>query len=672
MVKVKEKGFEMFNFSKKKNKNIEDIFDSKLIEYYKTNKNEITSELLQTLRSKGNLGKQIALDILDTEKTKDNYYVDSYDNKISFDGDRELKKSFTPMSLSKIHLDEIKKCSDSLDYFRENYVKIRTKDGVNFPELRSYQDGFLKALMSDYETVISLQPRQAGKSCTTGIYLLWKFVFDHDKNIGICANKRSLAKEFLNNVKNMFYNLPMWMKVGITVWNKSDIESENKMRILTDSPSSDAFRGFTISILVVDETAFIKSTKFKEFIDAVTPTQSALAWKKNLFISTANGLNHFYEYVDGAKKRKEYKEIDTNEYNKIIKKYKVLSQSKNDDGTWNVKIDEPSNGMLFFEVHDYEVPRYDSKGNLISYEDFKEKIVDKYGLVYYNQNYGNQFIGSSYTLIDSNILKELKYKDSLYIINDKLKIYQEPKPAHKYIMGVDPAKGGLDAFAIQIIDVTSFPFVQVASAQIFSCNWQLMPDSIYEWANYYNKAFLIIENNEGSGTFIATMLRVDYEYENLYTEKIFAKYLSEGSKMKISKDAGFRTTSKNRNQILDTVKNFIDNNRLIIVDKSTIKELYTFIIKDKKYQADDGCHDDLVMALALCFVPFIDSRNFEDLSDLFKKLFTSNDEVDVSLTDYLMIGDFDCAVDEDESSLAGKKYDSEYEYSYDWYSRNRF
>ena len=412
----------MFNFSKKKNKNIEDIFDSKLIEYYKTNKNEITSELLQTLRSKGNLGKQIALDILDTEKTKDNYYVDSYDNKISFDGDRELKKSFTPMSLSKIHLDEIKKCSDSLDYFRENYVKIRTKDGVNFPELRSYQDGFLKALMSDYETVISLQPRQAGKSCTTGIYLLWKFVFDHDKNIGICANKRSLAKEFLNNVKNMFYNLPMWMKVGITVWNKSDIESENKMRILTDSPSSDAFRGFTISILVVDETAFIKSTKFKEFIDAVTPTQSALAWKKNLFISTANGLNHFYEYVDGAKKRKEYKEIDTNEYNKIIKKYKVLSQSKNDDGTWNVKIDEPSNGMLFFEVHDYEVPRYDSKGNLISYEDFKEKIVDKYGLVYYNQNYGNQFIGSSYTLIDSNILKELKYKDSLYIINDKLKI----------------------------------------------------------------------------------------------------------------------------------------------------------------------------------------------------------------------------------------------------------
>ena len=103
----------MFNFSKKKNKNIEDIFDSKLIEYYKTNKNEITSELLQTLRSKGNLGKQIALDILDTEKTKDNYYVDSYDNKISFDGDRELKKSFTPMSLSKIHLDEIKKCSDS-------------------------------------------------------------------------------------------------------------------------------------------------------------------------------------------------------------------------------------------------------------------------------------------------------------------------------------------------------------------------------------------------------------------------------------------------------------------------------------------------------------------------------------------------------------------------------
>ena len=134
----------------------------------------------------------------------------------------------------------------------------------------------------------------SGKSVTTAIYLVWKFNFDHDKNIGICANNGGLAREFLNNVRNMFYGMPMWMRVGVTVWNKSSIESENKMRILTDGPSQNSFRGYTISILVVDETAFISPTVFREFIDSVAPSQSALAWKKNLFIKTANNLNHFY------------------------------------------------------------------------------------------------------------------------------------------------------------------------------------------------------------------------------------------------------------------------------------------------------------------------------------------------------------------------------------------
>ena len=53
------------------------IFTDSIIEQYKNNKQLITYELLQKLRSYGNEGKQIALEILDTEKTPDNYYVDA-------------------------------------------------------------------------------------------------------------------------------------------------------------------------------------------------------------------------------------------------------------------------------------------------------------------------------------------------------------------------------------------------------------------------------------------------------------------------------------------------------------------------------------------------------------------------------------------------------------------
>jgi hypothetical protein len=43
------------------------------------------------------------------------------------------------------------------------------------------------------------------------------------------------------------------MQVGVKTWNKSFVEFENSMRILTDVPSQDSFRGFSIHVAVIDE-----------------------------------------------------------------------------------------------------------------------------------------------------------------------------------------------------------------------------------------------------------------------------------------------------------------------------------------------------------------------------------------------------------------------------------
>jgi len=89
----------------------------------------------------------------------------------------------------------------------------------------------------------------SGKTISTGIYLTHLYNFNKDINIGIVANKGPMAREFLANVKNMFSELPIWMQQGTTTWNKGSIESESMTRILTDVPTQDAFRGFTISCL---------------------------------------------------------------------------------------------------------------------------------------------------------------------------------------------------------------------------------------------------------------------------------------------------------------------------------------------------------------------------------------------------------------------------------------
>lgn len=601
------------------------VFTSEVVENLKKNKNLITQELLQNLRACGNEGKQLALDILDTEKDDEEYYTDAFGSRISFNGFRMLKKAYTKMHLSDIHVQELKRCINDLDYFMMNYVKIKTNKGVNFPDLRSYQKKFLEALTDDCESIVGLMPRQSGKSITTSIYLAWKFIFSNDMNIGICANKSKLAAEFLNNVKNIYMELPMWMKIGVKSWNAGSISGENGMRIMTDSTNGDSFRGYTVSILVVDECAFIKSTVYDEFENSIFPSQSALSWKKNVIISTANGLNHFYNLVKGARQNKVYV-VDNS---KLPELKDVLSVKDLGNGTSEVTSKLGINGYEMFETSWKDVPRYDTKGNVLSSEQFKENIIEKYGLVYWNSNYENKFIGSSNTFVSSNILEVLNSVEPLEIRDNKLKIYKKPEKGHKYIISVDPAKEGIDAFAIQVLDITSICFEQVASANL-QVDYLTMPDYLNEYGQYYNNAFMIIENNEGAGQSIADIMRNDYEYENLYKDT--------GKKY-----PGFRTTAKTRSLILNTMRMFIENEKLKIHDRITINEFYSFILINNKYQADDGCHDDAVMSLALAFAPFCNTRNFEDIKELVAQISAKTEMLDPdnSFTDYMNIGMFD-------------------------------
>ena len=760
--------------SQENNQKLQEVFTPELIEYYKTNKNLITSDLLAKLREFGNDGKQLALDILETEKSEDNYYLDAFGKKISFEGDRNLKPAFTQMKLSPIHIEEIEKCSKDLNYFMDNYIKIRTKKGYNFPELRGYQKRFIDILNSDSETVVGLLGRQSGKSVTVGIFMCWHFNFNSALNIGICANKKSLAMEFLNNIKEMFYSMPMWMKQGILGWSKTTIESELKMRVLTDAPGDNAFRGYSLSLLVIDESAWMASEKFQALLDSVLPAQGAMSWKKNVFISTPNGMNHFYDLVEGSRKRKIIYGLNKEQIEKLKETETILKETESSPGIFDVTIDKPSNNMALFEMDWREVPRFDSKGNRLDPEAFKEDIISKYGATYFAQNFscvkGNtkivlkdslnnkdieisieeaynnirwsnfnrfqvltqsgfsdfsgirrtetnrtlkiffgdsfievsedhkfmvfgkeviaktlkegdvlqtrfdknviiskietseekcfvydvletkdhsyvtngvishncSFLGSSHTLVSKESLQRFKAQEPEMVLAQRLKVYKEPEPKHKYIIGVDPAKFGGDSYAIQVLDVTSFPFVQVASAKLKDENFQIMPGFIVEWGKWYNEGLLIIENNEGAGTYANVVIHNDYEYENLYFERTFGTFKHD-TKTKI--EPGFRTTPKSRNIIIDTLKQLIDNELLIINDLDTIKEFNTFVLKKDKYQADDGCHDDMIMSLCIALAPFGDVKNFDNITDLVKKMYSKDTTTD--FTDYLCLGNFD-------------------------------
>jgi len=592
-------------------KKLSDIFPPELVEYYKQNKNLITEELLDTLRTYGNDGKALALEILDTPMDNEKYHLDAFGNRIFFNGNRQLKRPFTKMPIAKIHEIEIKKCADDIYYFMDNYIRITTPKGLNFPELREYQREFISVInKQENEKIISLQPRQSGKSVTVGIWILHVFLFQKDLIIGIASNKLAMSKEFVDKVKKMFLTVPMWLQCGILNWNVSTIEGENRIKILSDTSNSSSFRGFSVNYLIVDEASWIigtdsSGTSFKAFADSIFPAQEALANKKTILISTANGKNHFYDIWEGAGETKETSD----------------------------------NGYVKYEVKWQNVPRHKPTGELYEPEEFRNSVIKSYGAVFFNQNYGNEFIGSSNTLIDGKVLVKYQYQQPDFVRNPGLKIYEEPIKGHSYIFGVDSAKDGSDSFAIQVLDITNFNFRQVATAKL-KIDYLRMPEFIDDWAKYFNNAFVIVENNEGAGQSVADRLYLEFEYENLYFDK---SRTSVGSKKKYP---GFRTTKKSRDIILQTLKTMAESDKLLIQDKDTIDELFNFVLKDNKYQADNNKHDDLVMALALCFAIFAEARNFNEMNEIVKELDSKSSDSDLNVSDYLIIGNFDILTDD--------------------------
>lgn len=85
---------------------------------------------------------------------------------------------------------------------------------------------------------------------------------------------------------------------------------------------------------------------------------------------------------------------------------------------------------------------------------------------------------------------------------------------------------------------------------------------------------------------------------------------------------GWDTNTATRPAMLSQLKEAIDNKLLRIYDKITIEEMYSFIVNRTsvmvKAQAEVGCHDDLVMSLAIAWQLYqqceprqLNNNNFE-------------------------------------------------------------
>ncbi|MEM5877531.1 MAG: hypothetical protein QXF12_01500 [Candidatus Aenigmatarchaeota archaeon] len=80
-------------------------------------------------------------------------------------------------------------------------------------------------------------------------FILWKAIFNEDQTILIAANKLSSALEIMSRIRFMYEELPDFLKPGVTVYNKSSVQFDNRSRIISRPTTPDAGRGLSVSLL---------------------------------------------------------------------------------------------------------------------------------------------------------------------------------------------------------------------------------------------------------------------------------------------------------------------------------------------------------------------------------------------------------------------------------------
>lgn len=241
--------------------------------------------------------------IADTHKLKENGYLGNPNVKRD-----EVDIAFTPEQVS-----EYIKCSNDSIYFCETYLKVINLDRGLVPfKLYPYQREMFKNY-NQGRFSITLACRQSGKSASTCAYLLWYALFHSEKTVAILANKGATAREMLSRIALMLENLPFFLQPGCKALNKGNIDFSNNSRIISAATSSSSIRGLSISLLYLDEFAFVDNAT--TFYTGVYPVVSSGKDTKVIITSTPNGItNMFYRLWEGAVQK-------TNEFNPFTIKW---------------------------------------------------------------------------------------------------------------------------------------------------------------------------------------------------------------------------------------------------------------------------------------------------------------------------------------------------------------
>ena len=476
-----------------------------------------------------------------------------------------------------------------------NKTRIKTTNGlelVTSVEALGYSEPMYDLELDDDDHVFYTNDIVSHNSIVSGAYLLWFSMFNFDKTVLIASNKNDNAMEMIIRIKFAYENLPSWIKPGVKDdgWNKHEIGFDNNSRIVSTATTAESGRGMSISLLYLDEFAFVPPQIAEEFWTSITPTLSTGG--SCIMTSTPNGdVDIFSQVWRGA----------------------------------NVG----SNGFVPIKVEWDEPPGRDEK--------FKNEQIGKIGQRKWEQEYLCVFLSSDALLISSIVLQNMtKVIEEVKPVRTvrEVTFFEEIKEGGTYLVGVDPATGNGEDFSV--ITIFEFPtLVQVAEYRSNSMStselYEILKNILLYLEQKKTDVFFSVENN-GVGEGIIAL------YESDDQPPTQADFVSEDGKNRL----GMTTVSRIKMRCCINLKEMVEHEAITIKSRLLLSELKTFIRRKSSYAAQRGSTDDCISALLIVIRLIEEIATYDQLA--FEKLYCKDFD-QWSAKDYDGYGDYD---DDDE------------------------
>ena len=457
---------------------------------------------------------------------------------------------------------EYLECAKNPAHFMKKYCVIQhPKEGKIKFNLYDYQENMLDEFTSNRYNII-LKSRQLGISTLSAGYSLWMMLFHADKNILVIATGKDTAKNLVTKVRVMYEGLPSWLKTNVEETNKLSLRFKNGSQIKAIASNESAGRSEALSLLILDEAAFIDK------VDVIwTAAQQTLATGGDcIALSTPNGVgNWFHQQWVGA-------EDGTNEFNTIRLHW---TNHPDRDETWRKEQDKILGPSQAAQECDAD---FLTSG---------QSVVDPAILTWYKD-----------TMIEAPV-EELGIDRGFWI-------FRQPDYSKQYIVVADVARGdGADYSACQIFDVEDMEQVAEYKGQLSTTDYG---NFLIEVATKYNDALLVVENNNIGWATLQTI--IDRGYKNTFymskdlqvvdvENQVNNKYRAQDKSMV----PGFSTTAKTRPLIVAKMEEYTREKLVKLHSNRLIDELFVFIYKTgvlhAKAEAMEGYNDDLVMSYAI-------------------------------------------------------------------------